>query len=103
MTFLDTLVSKIKEQYGNQIYESQIGTFYDSYLNYYTENVSPQPKLGFVAVVGWNNDRLKEFKKHLKYNGISVLEDVAEPLHSYILKNSGLDRLSELERKLVVK
>ena len=57
---------------------------------------------GFYGWMSFHDTCRAEFNAKFKKIGIAVKEDPVLPLHDYEhqLKDSGLDRLSELEKKL---
>lgn len=102
MDTIENLISEIKEKNISSIYESEFDRYVSRYQNYYRENVSANPTRGFTAVVGWYHQRRKEFYEEFKTLGINVKDNPVAPLHDYEhqLKSTGMNRLSELERKL---
>lgn len=82
------------------ITKSQFEEALGAYIKYYDENVEESPKLGFVAVTRYNSTRGQELRSILEENDIEIVEDPVEKLHDYELKESGLNRLSELISQL---
>ena len=100
--YLEELMAEIKRQHGSSILESQANIYLRRYEQYYRENISPNPAQGFAANMGWHVQRKSEFDDVFKNLGIRVDEDPVEKLHDYEhqLKQTGMSRLSELEKKL---
>lgn len=102
MDTIENLILEIKNSNISSVYESELNKYLSRYQNYYRENVSMNPTKGFTAVIGWYDQRRKEFYKEFKKLGISIKDNPILPLHDYEhqLKQNGMNRLSELEKKL---
>jgi hypothetical protein len=102
MDTIENLIYEIKSSNISSVYESELNKYVSRYQNYYRENVLTNPTKGFSAVIGWYDQRRKEFYEEFKKLGISIKDDPIAPLHDYEhqLKQTGMNRLSELERKL---
>ncbi len=100
--YLEELMAEIKEKYSSSILESQVNIYLEQYQQFYRETISPNPAQGFTANMGWHLQRKSEFDDEFKNLGIRVNEDPVEKLHDYEnqLKQTGMSRLSELEKKL---
>jgi hypothetical protein len=100
--FFEETMAEIKEKYSASIYVSELNQYIDRYYDFYRENIAMNPTKGFTAVVGWYNQRKNEFYEVFRKLGIKVKQDPIAPLHDYEhqLKESGMNRLSELEKKL---
>jgi hypothetical protein len=82
------------------ITKSQFEEALSAYIKYYDENIEASPKLGFVAVTGYNSIRGQELRSVLEENDIEIVDDPVESLHDYKLSESGLNRLTELVNQL---
>lgn len=102
MDTIENLISELKEKNISSMYESELDKYINRYYQYYRENVAMNPTSGFTAVIGWYQQRRKEFYEDFKLLGINVKDNPVAPLHDYEhqLKQTGMNRLSELERKL---
>ena len=100
--YLEELMAEIKEKYSSSMFESELDEYKSRYYDFYRENISPNPAQGFAANMGWHVQRKSEFDDVFKNLGIRVDEDPVEKLHDYEhqLKQTGMSRLSELEKKL---
>lgn len=100
--FFEEMMAEIKEKYSSSIFESQVNTYLNRYQQYYRENISPNPAEGFSANWGWYIQRKNEFNDEFKKLDIKVKDDPVATLHEHEheLKKTGMDRLSELEKKL---
>lgn len=99
MENLNEIVNEIKNKYGSEISEEDLEEYFSTYVSYYRENVQT-PKLGFTSVVGWFDDRRKEFLEAVSKANVGILESVPEPVHDYNLVKTGLSRVEELYRKI---
>ena len=99
--FLDILISQIAERNLPSIFESDLEKEKSIYRGYCLSITENKPS-GFLGSLGFHFECDNEFSRQFKKLGIAVKEEPVEPLHDYEhqLKNSGLSRLSELEKKL---
>jgi len=102
MDTIENLIAELKSRNVSSIYEFDLNKYISRYQQYYRENVAMNPTKGFTAVIGWYDQRRKEFYEEFKKIGIHVKDNPVPPLHEYEhqLKQTGMNRLSELERKL---
>ena len=100
--FFEEMMAEIKAKYSASMFESEVNLYLDRYQQYYRENILMNPTKGLTAVIGWYSQRKKEFYEEFRKLGIKLKEDPVEPLHDYEhqLKQTGMNRLSELEKKL---
>jgi len=99
--FLDDLISQIAERNLPSIFESDLEKEKSIYRGYCLSIAENKPS-GFLGSWAFRLACDNEFTRRFKKLGIAVKEDPVEPLHDYEhqLKDSGLSRLSELEKKL---
>jgi hypothetical protein len=99
--FLDDLINQIVERNLSSIFESELKKEISIYLDYCTSLEEKKPS-GFYGWMSFHEKCKSEFSIKFKKLGISVKDDPVAPLHDYEhqLKDSGLNRLSELEKKL---
>lgn len=97
---LDKLVNEIKQNYGDRtsLYDSELREYRDRYYTHCLNQLEDRPS-GFFGWVSFSNDVTKKFDEELSKLGIKIMEDPIKPLHNHELKQSGMNRLSELERK----
>ena len=100
--YLQQLMAEIKEKYSSSIFESELDEYKSRYYVFFRENILMHPIQGFSSVAGWYSERQIEFYKEFKKLGIKIKENPVSPLHDYEhqLKQTGMNRLSELEKKL---
>lgn len=100
--FFEEMMAEIKAKYSASMFESEVNLYLDRYQQYYRENISMNPTKGLTAVIGWYSQRKKEFFEEFRKLGIKIKEDPVAPLHEYEhqLKETGMSRLGELEKKL---
>ena len=100
--FFEEMMAEIKANYSASMFESEVNLYLDRYQQYYRENISMNPSHGFTANMGWHIQRKNEFYEEFRKLGIKVKEDPVAPLHEYEhqLKETGMSRLGELEKKL---
>ena len=100
--FFEEMMAEIKAKYSASMFESEVNLYLDRYQQYYRENILINPTKGLTAVIGWYSQRKKEFYEEFRKLGIKVKEDPVAPLHEYEhqLKETGMSRLAELEKKL---
>jgi hypothetical protein len=99
--FLDDLIIQIAERNLSSIFKSDLEKEKSIYRNYCLSIAENKPS-GFLGSMAFYLECDNEFSRRFKKLGIAVKEDPVEPLHDYEhqLKDSGLSRLSELEKKL---
>ena len=99
--FLDNLISQIAERNLSSIFESDLEKEKSIYRGYCLSIAENKPS-GFLGSMGFHFQCDNEFSRRFKKLGIAVKEDPVELLHDYEhqLKDSGLSRLLELEKKL---
>jgi len=99
--FLDDLLSQIKERNLSSVFESELEKERSIYRDYCLSMAEIKPS-GFLGSMAFLLECDNEFNRRFKKLGITVKDDPVPPLHDYEhqLKNSGLSRLSELEKKL---
>ena len=99
--FLDYLISQITKRNLPSIFESDLEKEKSIYRGYCLSIAENKPS-GFLGSWAFHLACDNEFSRRFKKLGIAVKEDPVEPLHDYEhqLKDSGLSRLSELEKKL---
>lgn len=100
--FFEEMMAEIKEKHSASMFESEVNVYLSRYQKFCRENISPNPAEGFSANWGWHIQRKNEFNDEFKKLDIKVKDDPVEPLHDYEhqLKQTGMGRLSELEKKL---
>ena len=99
--FLDDLLRQIKEKNLSSVFESELEKERSVYRDYCLSLVEIKPS-GFLGSMAFHLECDNEFNRRFKKLGIAVKEDPVASLHDYEhqLKDSGLDRLTELEKKL---
>jgi hypothetical protein len=99
--FLEELIAQIKERNLPSVFESELEKEKSVYRGYCLSIVENKPS-GFLGSMAFHLECDNEFSRRFKKLGITVKEDPVKPLHDYEhqLKDSGLSRLSELEKKL---
>ena len=97
--FLDDLITQIAERNLSSILYSDLKIEISIYLDFCTSLEEKKPS-GFYGWMSFHDKCRTEFSNKFKKLGISVKDDPVTPLHDYEhqLKDSGLDRLSELEK-----
>ena len=99
--FLYDLISQIAERNLSSIFESDLEKEKTVYRDYCL-SISENKPSGFLGSMTFHIECDNEFSRRFKKLGIYVKDDPVAPLHDYEhqLKDSGLNRLSELEKKL---
>lgn len=100
--FIEEMMAEIKEKHSSSIFESELGSYRSRYYDFYRDNILMHPIKGISSIAGWFSDRQNEFNDEFRRLGIKVKQDPVAPLHDYEhqLKETGMNRLSELEKKL---
>ena len=99
--FLDDLMRNIKERNLSSVFESEVVKEKAVYRTYCLSIAKNKPS-GFFGSWAFHVECENEFTRRFKKLGMTVKDDPVPPLHDYEhqLKDSGMKRLSELEKKL---
>ena len=99
--FLDDLMRNIKERNLSSVFESEVVKEKAVYRTYCLSIAENKPA-GFFGSWAFHIECENEFTRRFKKLGITVKDDPVPALHDYEhqLKDSGMERLSELEKKL---
>ena len=100
--FIEDIMAEIKEKHSSSIFESKLRIYRSRYCDFYRDNILMHPIKGISSIERWFSDRQNEFYEEFRRLGIKVKQDPVAPLHDYEhqLKETGMNRLSELEKKL---
>lgn len=101
MSFLEKLIEEIKQKYEGEVsvHHSELREYRDRYYTYCLNQLETRPS-GFFGWVSFSNDTTSKFDEAFNKLNIEIIRDEIEPLHDHELKQTGMNRLSELESKL---
>jgi len=91
-------VNDIKDRFGDVITKKQFDDAYDGFDGIYTQEHGA-PARNFISVVSFGNECRANFKEYLSLVGVTVIDNPIE--NEFDLNQSGMSRLSELQKKLV--
>ena len=95
---MNELISEIKSQFGETITKKQFEALYIKARPFFVEKYG-EPERGFIPVVAFGVKCRDELKEALKSNGITVCDP--PKVDEFGLKESGFNRLSEIQKKLL--
>lgn len=96
------IFEEIKERFGSSVKERDLDTYLLKYRQSYLKKNpnDPCPK-GFIPALGWSQKRKAEFRNLLHMNKIQTVKPpYPDEVNPFGLKERGMNRLKELERKL---
>lgn len=101
MSFLEKIIDEINQHYEGKtfVHNSDLREYRDRYYTYCLNRLEDKPS-GFFGWVSFSNDTTRKFNEAFYKLNIEIIEDEVLSLHDYDLKETGMNRLSELERKL---
>ena len=98
MNKLISIIEEVKSDFGNTITKKQFEALYIKTRSYFVEKYG-EPERGFIPVVVFGTKCRDELKAALEENGITVCD--TPKVDEFGLKESGFNRLSEIQKKLL--
>jgi len=98
---LEELINEIKQKYDGKIsiHHSELREYRDRHYAYCLNQLETKPS-GFFGWVSFSNETTRKFNEAFDELNIEIIYDEIEASHGYELKETGLNRLNELEKRI---